>query len=110
MTREAGTRTTPVRDVRESLLGGDQTNLDMAQDLAIKRLERRDWLTQIVAWIALGFGVLSVTTALWPKPPVPAPVCPPHPALTCPPAVPCPRCPDVPACPTFTCPSSSRRH
>lgn len=112
--RLPGDRETPERDVRESLLGGDQVQLDTRQDLAIKRLERRVSQSLIVAACALGLAFTAVVAVMaheHAKQVQTAPhVTPACPACNCPDlSCPGPVCP-TPVCPVPVCPQCPARH
>lgn len=111
--RPLGERETPERDVRESLAGPDQAQLDALQDIAIKGLEFRSKLALMLSMIALSLALTAVVAVLSHQHPQPSPQNPPCPSCRCPdlscPATVCP----APICPPPVCPSlpvRSRRH
>lgn len=91
--RPPGDRDTPERDVRTSLLGTDQAQLDERQNIVIRDLERR------MTWFALAvvfLGAIVITNMFY--------ISTHHDektATTCPV---CPACPQIPTCPSLTCP------
>lgn len=91
--RAPGERDTPERDVRTSLIGPDQAQLDTLQDIALRRLEWRTLWFSAVCLVALGLSVYSVVVAHLHR----------HPANT-PPARSCPVCPAC-ECPDLSCPA-----
>jgi hypothetical protein len=106
--REPGLRETPPRDVRESLVLGEQAQLDTLQDLSIHRLERWGWAVTGLAMVAFSLAILAVLVAARPRQVLSSP---PVPRVTCPTPSSCPTCPSL-TCPSLTCPSPlvPRRH